>query len=46
MPDTQTSESNLRSIQSVDNRDRDVSIIYLPGVQRQNNVEAKCNKAF
>jgi hypothetical protein len=29
MPDTQTSESNPRSIHSVDNRDRNVSIMYL-----------------
>jgi len=39
MPNTQTSENNPRGTYIVDNKGREVSIIYLSGLQRQNNVE-------
>jgi len=38
MPNTQTSENNPRGIKNAYNKDREVSIIYLPGLQRRNNV--------
>jgi hypothetical protein len=38
IPNTPTSENKPRGTDSVDNKDREVSIIYLPGLQRQNNV--------
>jgi len=46
MPKTETSENNPRGKYSVDNKDREVSIIYLPGRQRQNNVERTHNAVF
>jgi hypothetical protein len=46
MPNTETLENNPRGIYSVDNKDREVSIIYLPGRQRQNNVERTHNAVF
>ena len=46
MPITQTSQNNPRGTYSVDNKDRQVSIIYLPGLQRQNNAERTYNAVF
>jgi hypothetical protein len=46
MPNIQTSENNPRGTYSVDNKGREVSIIYLSGLQRQNNVELPYNAVF
>ena len=46
MPNTQTAESNSRGTYIVGNKDREMSIIYLPGRQRQNSVERTYNAVF
>ena len=42
----QEKKKNPRGTNSVDNKDREVSIICLPGRQRQNNVESTYNAIF